>query len=237
MTLQHQVPSKSFTPPVPETEQVTQLAQLQPRGNAAMQEQLRQEPARPRVSSGSFVRQGLRAEVLSLALTAYDNAVKRGDVDKPILTVVDYSLPSDEKRMWVIDLTRGRLLHHVLVSHGSNSGGRNSTSFSNRDGSHQSNLGVMKTGETYVGKHGRSLKLDGLEEGFNDNARSRYIVMHQADYVNDDRARTKSVGRSWGCLAMDPKVAGDVIDTVKNGTLVVSYYPDDKWLRQSEYLQ
>ncbi len=239
------------TPPVPDQQpQQTQLAELQPQGNQGAQANLlsfnreregrggRQLKHAPfRVDESAYTRSGLRPEVLKQALTAYDNAYANGDVKRSTLTVVDYSMPSDQKRMWVIDLRTGKVLHHVLVSHGSGSGGRNSTEFSNRDSSHQTSIGVMKTGETYSGKHGYSMRMDGLEEGFNDQVRNRAIVMHSASYVNDERARNKSVGRSWGCLAMDKKVSADVIDTVKNGTLVVSYYPDPKWQQQSEYLK
>jgi hypothetical protein len=121
-----------------------------------------------------------------------------------MLTIIDYSMPSDEKGMWVMDLASGQLKFNVHVSHGSNSGGKNSTDFSNKDGSHKSNIGVLTTAETYQGKHGYSLKLDGLEEGYNDNARSRYIVMHSADYASEDRAKqTGQLGRSWaGAVAV-----------------------------------
>ena len=239
-------------PSVPSQPQHTQLAELQTNqtSNAQVQDQLRErgglrllggqnamKNAPFSVNPSAYSRSGLRKEVMQQALTAYDNAYGKGDVKRSTLTVVDYSMPSHEKRMWVIDLRTGKVLHHVLVAHGSGSGGRESTSFSNTTDSHQSSIGVMKTAETYTGKHGHSMRMDGLEKGVNDKVRSRYIVMHGADYVNDSRAKTKSVGRSWGCLAMDKKVSRDVIDTVKNGTLVVSYYPDPDWQKKSEYLK
>ena len=245
--LQQHRPQATRPPPQATTARTPSITQ--PGGNAAAQDALTQgaqqqqgdgrqlKHAPVKLNTSAYEDSGLRPEVLEQALTAYDNAYKQGEVERLTLTVVDYSLPSDEKRMWVIDLKTGALLHHVLVAHGSGSGGRNSTDFSNTDSSHQSSLGVMKTGETYYGKHGYSMRMDGLEDGFNDEVRDRAIVMHSADYVNDDRAKRKSVGRSWGCLAMDPKVSRKVIDTVKDGTLVVSWYPDPEWQKKSEYLK
>jgi len=178
--------------------------------------------------------------VLQLALTALDHARDAGDVSARrdhLLTVIDYSLPSTERRLWVLDLEAGEVLFHELVAHGQNTGGNRARHFSNDSGSHQSSLGVFRTDRTYRGKHGRSLKLDGLEPGFNDAARDRAIVMHAADYVTDDFAAANGrLGRSWGCPALDPAVAQDLIDAISGGTLLVAYYPDDAWLEGSAYL-
>jgi hypothetical protein len=123
--------------------------------------------------------------------------------------------------MWVIDLSSNRLLFHEYVAHGSGSGGNSASRFSNRDGSHQSNIGLMKTAETYSGKHGYSLKLDGLERGWNSNARSRAIVIHAADYVSEAFIQANGrLGRSWGCPALRPEISRKVIDTIKGGSLV-----------------
>lgn len=185
----------------------------------------------------AFEDQGLLPEVLELALRAFETAWKNGETRKKIITVIDYSLPSSEKRLWVIDLDSNKLLFHEYVAHGSGSGGDSATRFSNRDGSHQSNVGLMKTAETYSGKHGYSLKLDGLEDGWNDNARDRSIVIHAADYVSEGFIRSHGrLGRSWGCPALRPEISRSVIDTIKGGSLVFGYYPDGEWLGGSSYL-
>ena len=175
----------------------------------------------PDLQADAFEPQGLRTEVLEQALRAFETAWKNGDTRKQIITVIDYSMPSSEKRMWVIDLSSNRLLFHEYVAHGSGSGGNSASRFSNRDGSHQSNIGLMKTAETYSGKHGYSLKLDGLERGWNSNARSRAIVIHAADYVSEAFIQANGrLGRSWGCPALRPEISRKVIDTIKGGSLV-----------------
>ncbi|MFH1467159.1 MAG: murein L,D-transpeptidase catalytic domain family protein [Pseudomonadota bacterium] len=191
----------------------------------------------PDLDPAAFQAQGLRPEVLSLALRAFQTAWQRGETRKKVLTVIDYSLPSSQKRLWVIDLASNRLLFHEYVAHGSGSGGDVASKFSNRDGTHRSNLGLLKTAETYQGKHGYSLKLDGLEPGWNDNARDRAIVMHAADYVGEATVRSQGrLGRSWGCPALAPEVTRAVIDTIKGGSLIFGYYPDQGWLNGSKYL-
>lgn len=190
------------------------------------------------LSPDAFKSKGLRREVLAAALKAFETAWSRGDTRKRVLTIIDYSLPSDQRRLWVIDLDSKKLLFHEYVAHGRGSGNRDATDFSNRDGSHKSNLGLLRTGETYTGKHGYSLTLDGLEPGFNDNARERTIVIHAADYVSEAVAREQGrVGRSHGCPALDPAKSKAIIDTIKNGTLVFGYYPDKGWLGASRYLK
>jgi hypothetical protein len=192
---------------------------------------------RPDLEADAFVSQGLRSEVLEQALRAFETAWKRGDTRSKTITVIDYSMPSSDKRLWVIDLDTNRLLFQEYVAHGSGSGGDTATSFSNRDGSHQSNIGLMKTAETYSGKHGYSLRLDGLESGWNSNARARAIVIHAADYVSEAFIRSNGrLGRSWGCPALRPEISRELIDTIKGGSLVFGYYPDSRWLRGSSYL-
>jgi hypothetical protein len=176
--------------------------------------------------------------VFELALGASRCAIKNGAVDKPsTLTVIDYSKPSTEPRMWVLDLDRRQLLYEELVAHGQGTGDNFATKFSNRPDSHQTSIGLFVTDDTYVGRNGYSLKLDGLEPGFNDRARERAIVMHGAPYVN--KSITKSLGRlgrSHGCPAVRDAIARELIDTVKGGNLVFSYYPDAKWLQTSKFL-
>ena len=177
-------------------------------------------------------------EVFALALEAAAAAVLRGDATEPAtLTVIDFSRPSTAKRMWVYDLRTRTLLFEELVAHGRNSGHNLTTTFSNQPESHQSSLGLYRTAEGYVGKHGYSLRLDGLEPGFNDRARDRAIVIHGAEYVNGAAASAQGrLGRSLGCPAVRPEVARELIDAVKGGGLVFAYYPDPQWLGASTYL-
>lgn len=176
-------------------------------------------------------------KVLRLSLIAYLNARRKGMDHKQMLTVIDYSKPSTERRLWVFDLKSGRTLFNTWVSHGKNSGGVNATSFSNSNGSLKSSIGVFLTEEPYVGKNGYSLRLKGLERGVNDNALDRAVVIHGARYVNADTIRKYGkIGRSWGCPAVSTSLSKPLIDTVKNNTLIVAYYPDRKWLSNSKFL-
>jgi len=181
----------------------------------------------------------LDREVLSLAARALSCTRRQPDADAPAtLSVIDFSLPSTEPRLWVFDLERGRLLYRELVAHGRNTGSNLATRFSNRSGSHMSSLGVFRTAESYVGANGYSLRLDGLEPGFNDLARDRAIVIHGAPYVDDGIARAQGrLGRSLGCPAVRPAVARELIDRIRGGSLVFAYYPDPGWLRQSRLLE
>lgn len=174
--------------------------------------------------------------VLRLSLVAYANAQKRGITKSPLLTVIDYSKPSSEKRLWVLDLNNGKTLFNTWVSHGKNSGGATATSFSNVPGSLKSSIGVFVTDLTYMGGNGYSLRLKGLEQGVNDNAYRRDIVIHGARYVNPDNIKNGQVGRSWGCPAVRVDLAKPLINTIKNKTVVFAYYPDRKWLTNSQFL-
>ena len=180
----------------------------------------------------------LNPSVLKLAVTAYHNAIKKGiEINKKVITVIDFSRPSNEKRLWVLDLETHKVLFHTLVAHGKYSGGNYPTSFSDHHGSLQSSIGVFLTKNTYQGHNGYTLTLAGLEKGYNNNAESRRVVMHGAPYVSEQIADTHGrIGRSWGCPAVDTKLAKPIINTIKNGTLMVAYYPDKNWLRNSEYL-
>jgi hypothetical protein len=176
--------------------------------------------------------------IVDLALRAASCAEQTGMVDDPeTLTLIDYSRRSVERRLWVFDRRTGRVLHRELVAHGQGTGGDRATAFSNQPDSHQSSLGLFVTGETYVGRNGYSLRLDGLEPGFNDRARERAIVMHGAPYVSDAVARAQGrIGRSWGCPVLRPDAARTVIDHIKGGDLVFAYYPDPAWLNGSRLL-
>ncbi len=184
----------------------------------------------------------LRPEVLELALEAYEQAEANGHVRRPVLTIIDYELPSYQQRLWVIDMKIDRVLYQEWVAHGMGkprgTGGtmEEALSFSNEKGTLKSSLGLFITAETYNGRHGYSLKLDGLEEGVNDKARERLIVLHGARYVSEDRADDRLVGRSWGCPAVRPGIAKVLIDAIKDGSVLWIYYPHDEWLGESEFL-
>ena len=177
-------------------------------------------------------------EVLTLAARAADCARTQGMLDGfHRLAVIDYSLPSTVPRLWVFDLDRGRLLFQELVAHGRNTGEQLAARFSNVEGSKMSSLGLFQATETYNGSNGYSLRLRGLDAGFNDNAMSRAIVMHGAPYVSEAIAeRLGRLGRSWGCPAVRSEVARVMIDTLKGGALLFAYYPDQKWLKESPTL-
>jgi hypothetical protein len=177
-------------------------------------------------------------EVLTLAARAADCARKQGMLDGfHRLAVIDYSLPSTTPRLWVFDVDRGRLMFQELVAHGRNTGEQLAARFSNVEGSKMSSLGLFQATETYNGSNGYSLRLRGLDAGFNDNAMSRAIVMHGAPYVNESIAeRLGRLGRSWGCPAVRKEIARVMIDTLKGGALLFAYYPDQKWLREAPTL-
>ncbi len=178
-------------------------------------------------------------KVLQLAAGAMRCALRRPElgVVPTRLGVIDYSRPSTEPRLWVFDLKRQRLLFEEWVAHGRNSGSDLTEHFSNREGSYMSSIGVFTAQETYMGGNGYSLRLDGLEPGFNDRARERAIVIHGAPYVNPSAARLQGrLGRSLGCPAVRLTVARPLIDALRGGTMVFAYYPDQAWLKQSQLL-
>jgi len=184
------------------------------------------------------VEAGLSADVLKLALAATACAVESDAVDAPpTLTVIDYSRPSVEPRLWVFDVATGELLFRELVAHGRNTGENFATKFSNQMDSRQTSIGLFVTDDTYVGSNGYSLRLDGLDAGFNDRARARAIVMHGAPYVSEEIAATQGrIGRSWGCPALRAAIASKVINTIQGGGVIFSYYPDQEWLQTSQFL-
>lgn len=180
---------------------------------------------------------GLSSKALQLGLEAYNKARQEGLDNQQILTIIDYTKPSTARRLWVLDLKNNSVLFNEYVAHGQNSGGNYANSFSDRPGSLESSLGVFLTESTYQGKHGYSLKLKGLERGFNDRAEARDIVVHRADYATAQFAQEHGrLGRSWGCFAVSPAVADSLIHSIKNGTLVFAYYPDPSWLSKSQFL-
>jgi hypothetical protein len=177
----------------------------------------------------------IESKVFKMALKAHQSAVAKGQIAKDqLLTIIDYSKPSTEKRLWVIDTKRMKVLFNTLVAHGRGTGNNMAYYFSDKSGSHQSSLGVFKTGTIYHGNHGRSLNLHGLEKGFNGNAYNRRIVIHGAHYVHE--GMKGRLGLSHGCPALSEKEAPEIINKIKGGSLVFAYYPDKTWLDQSRYL-
>jgi hypothetical protein len=198
----------------------------------------------PRVAHQSLVdpsvaeSAGVSRDVLNLALGAVTCAINAGDIPAPpTLTLIDYSRPSTEPRLWVFDLHSGQMRFRELVAHGKGTGENLAQHFSDGMNSHQSSLGLFVTRDTYVGSNGYSLRLDGLEPGFNGRARERAIVMHGAPYVDAAfAAKQGRLGRSWGCPALREAVARQVIDVVRDGGVIFAYYPDQTWLKESRFL-
>lgn len=160
------------------------------------------------------------------ALKGFYLLKEKGVIKKNILTLIDFSLSSNTKRLWVIDLTTNTILFNSLVAHGRNTGEEFATAFSNLNSSFKSSLGFYATGEIYQGKHGASLRLDGLEDGVNDNARQRGVVMHGADYVSESFIRDhKRLGRSQGCPAVPVELTDEIIEVIKDKSCLYIYHP------------
>ncbi|CAI8885664.1 Ykud domain-containing protein [Pseudomonas sp. IT-P44] len=177
------------------------------------------------------------AKVIALAVRASQCSLAQGAAPVQRLAVIDYSLPSTEQRLWVFDLKQRKLLFHELVAHGRNSGENMAVKFSNQNESFATSLGLYRTQSSYVGQNGYSLRMEGLEPGFNDNAFDRAIVIHGAPYVSPVLARANGrIGRSLGCPAVRPAIAHKLIDSMKDGQLLFSYYPDQRWLKKSSYI-
>ncbi|HEV7515542.1 MAG TPA: murein L,D-transpeptidase catalytic domain family protein, partial [Thermoanaerobaculia bacterium] len=183
--------------------------------------------AEPAASAVAFAdgTAGMSPKVLRAALDAVAGARSRGiSGRKDLLTIIDYSLPSSEPRLWVLDLVHGKVLFHDLVAHGAGSGDNYATRFSNTMDSRQTSLGLFVTEGTYEGGNGYSLRLRGLDPGVNDQAAERNIVMHGAWYVSAEHVREHGrLGRSWGCPALSQETARPVIDAVKGGSFVFAY--------------
>ena len=163
----------------------------------------------------------LDSRVFRKALSSYQSVLHK---QKTILTIIDYSKPSTQRRLFVIDMKRHKLLYHTWVSHGRNSGELAARQFSNQLNSRQSSLGVYRTAETYQGKHGYSLRLDGLSPGQNSNARKRAIVVHGADYASPRHLRRyDKLGRSWGCPALPREQSRAIIDIIKGGSVIYAH--------------
>ncbi len=185
--------------------------------------------------------EGLRTPVYQAALRAFDRAWSDGETDRLEYAVIDYSLPSATPRFFGVDLRSGHMIFRELTSHGSGSQDPNdlqmAADLSNVDGSHASSMGLVRAAETYTGSKGYSMRLDGLEPGYNDNDRSRAIVVHGADYATQDFVNSYGyLGRSWGCPATDPTVNASVIDTLSDGALILKYADNADWLANSYFV-
>ncbi|WP_084446090.1 murein L,D-transpeptidase catalytic domain family protein [Hymenobacter roseosalivarius] len=180
--------------------------------------------------------QGLRFEVFEKAMTGYLNLRSENKLgEKQLLTVVDFEKPSTEKRLWVLDLENKEVKFHTLVAHGRNSGENLTSTFSNENESNMSSLGFYVTQDEYIGKHGRSLKLDGVDEGYNSNALARSVVMHGADYVSEEFVRQYGrLGRSLGCPALPMDQYAQIIDEVGGKTCLFLNGSDTNY--SSKYL-
>lgn len=181
---------------------------------------------------------GISATAFELALKGWEKLKANNQLpNSGLLTIVDFSQPSTQKRLYVIDLEKRILLFNTYVAHGRNSGREQAVNFSNKPRSNQSSPGFYRTETTYYGNNGYSLRLEGLEKGINDNAESRAIVMHGADYVNENRIQSLGyIGRSQGCPAIPPKMTRPIINTIKNGSCLFIYAPVTQYAQRSAIL-
>jgi hypothetical protein len=169
------------------------------------------------------------------AFEGYEQLKLQGKVVNEILTIVDFSLSSTQERMWVIDMKTQKVILKSLVAHGRNSGSEYATDFSNENESYKSSLGFYVTGETYTGKHGLSLRLDGMEFGINHNARTRAVVVHGADYVSQSFIKnTGRLGRSQGCPAVPYDIHKQLIETIKGKSCIFIYHPSRTYVDKSK---
>lgn len=174
-------------------------------------------------------------DVFEQALIGYSKLITEEGEKLHILSIVDFSLSSNEKRFWIIDLAKKEVLFHELVAHGMGTGDEFASKFSNQPESHQSSLGFFKTGAIYDGKHAMSLKLHGLESGINDLAYERGIVIHGADYVSEEFIQNNGrLGRSFGCPAVRQEVKTELIQTIADGSIFFAYYPSSDYQNTSQ---
>lgn len=179
----------------------------------------------------------ISSKAILTGIDAYFHAKQQHLTDKPLVTIVDYSVPSNRRRLAVADVQTGRVLFYTYVAHGKGSGLKYATHFSNKPGTDASSIGVYLTGRTYYGKHGYSLRLRGLNPKFNGAAYRRDIVIHSAWYVSKAFAQDHGrMGRSWGCFALSRKVESAIVRLIRGKTVLVGYYPDPKWLDSSPFL-
>ncbi len=197
------------------------------------------------VSSAEMVYNTLKAnsftmpelESFSIAFNGFNQLKDAGKIKKDILTLIDFSKSSNTKRLWIIDMSTKTILYNTLVAHGRNSGNEYATSFSNESNSNKSSLGFYATGEIYTGKHGASMRLDGLEKGINSNARNRAVVVHAADYVSQKFIQQHHrLGRSLGCPALPNHLNKEIINLIEGKSCLFIYYPSKKYTAASKLI-
>ncbi len=176
-------------------------------------------------------------EAIRLAVKGYEKLKELGRIgNMRYLTIADFSKPSSEERLFVIDMLLEQIVIKTLVAHGRNSGTLFANSFSNKNESHQSSLGFYLTGNAYVGKHGSSLELNGVEEGINDQAKNRAIVIHGADYVSNEFIKQQGyIGRSLGCPAVPNNKIMEIINTIQGASCMFIYAPNKAYLSKSVF--
>lgn len=181
---------------------------------------------------------GLSKQTFEYAMKGFNLLLEQGKLENEnIISIVDFSMPSSKKRLFVIDLEKVKVVFNTYVAHGVNSGEAMAREFSNNPESLKSSLGFYETLQTYSGGHGYSLRLEGLEKGINDNANSRDIVIHAADYVNEAFIKARGfIGRSWGCPALPEKLNTPIINTIKGGTCLFLYSKDKAYLSKSKII-
>lgn len=179
----------------------------------------------------------LKPELLNTVLAALECANEANLAHNSVLAIIDYSLPSNEKRLWIFDLAKQKLLFHTYVSHGFNSGLAAPQFFSNAMNSKSSSLGLIQTQQTYQGRYGDSLKLAGLDGEFNNDLFQRFVVMHGTWYVSEDFIKKYGrAGRSWGCPTVSLDLVKPITEALKDNALVLVYYPEKKWINESKFL-
>lgn len=181
---------------------------------------------------------GLSAEAYHTAILGFINLALSGQLaNSDVLSIIDFSRPSNEKRLFILDLQNSKLLFNSLVAHGKNSGKILPNRFSNRNNSFMSSIGFYLTGEPFFGQHGYSLRLQGLEKGWNDNVNRRAIIIHSADYVSEDHIqRWGYLGRSEGCPAIPQELDEPIINSIRGGSCLFVYSPNKKYLHASRII-
>ena len=185
---------------------------------------------------------GLSYRVFRYGMLAYLKGLAKGIIKRPeVYVIIDFTKPSNKKRMYILDMVNKKVLDVEYVAHGRGRSGRNRVrveEVSNEPGSHLSPIGFFVTGDRYIGKHGLSLRLIGVENGFNDNTLKRSVVIHGAGYVSEEWIRRFGrLGRSWGCFAVDQKKVKDIVSLLEGGIGIFVYFTDERYLRDSEYLK
>ncbi|MBX9706092.1 MAG: murein L,D-transpeptidase catalytic domain family protein [Gammaproteobacteria bacterium] len=180
----------------------------------------------------------LKIAALQAGIRAYEHLQAKGQIHKPLLTLVDFTEASAKKRLWVLDMEKGTTEYFTYVAQGSTTGWNIAHYFSNEENSHASSIGVYLTGSAYYGTVGYAMRLYGLDRDFNSNAYKRGVVMHSAWHISDQYALMHGrIGNTWGCFGLSKVVADDIINKINNGTVMVAYYPDSQWLATSPYEQ